>query len=404
MLRIGVWGSMGVVAALMTGCDCTGTLHATGGPCDAEEGMRPAECDEACSESEPCAAGYYCGPSGICTADCTAGEPGSCAAPATCTADGRCVAPSADGGGGFDGAGCAHVRVEARRVTPNVILVVDQSGSMTSRFGGSNRWDGLRDSLMDDPDGLVSSLQSVVRFGIALYSAEQPDDDEPVPGMCPLITWVPPAIDNYDAIDAVYGPADPIDETPTGESLDAVIDLLRMTPDPSMDPTIFILATDGEPDTCAEPNPQNGQPESLAAAARAYSMGIRTFIISVGEGTVSASHLQDMANAGLCRGAGDPDAPYWVAGDDAGLRDALQDIIGGELSCVVELSGRIQDLDEACSGVVNLNGRNLVCDDPNGWRVIDDTHIELVGEACDELQSGPGTRLDATFPCGVILI
>ena len=26
-----------------------------------------------------------------------------------------------------------------------------------------------------------------------------------------------------------------------------------------------ILATDGEPDTCAEPNPQNGQPEAIAA-------------------------------------------------------------------------------------------------------------------------------------------
>ena len=36
-------------------------------------------------------------------------------------------------------------------------------------------------------------------------------------------------------------------------------------PDPSEDPTIFILATDGEPDTCAQPNPQEGQPEALAS-------------------------------------------------------------------------------------------------------------------------------------------
>ncbi len=397
-----LWVGMAVSGVLWAGCDCTGSLHTTGGPCDVEQEERPPECDMECSALTPCPAGYYCGGAGTCTADCVPGDDRTCGAGATCTSDGRCVVRPGDGG--YDAAGCAHVRVEARRVTPNVILVVDQSGSMTAGFGGSNRWDALRDSLMDEPDGLVYAMQSVVRFGLALYSAEQPNDDEPVPGMCPLITWVDPALDNHGAIDAVYGPADPIDETPTGESLDAVIDLWRSAPDPSSDPTIFILATDGEPDTCAQPNPQEGQPEALAAAARAYSMGIRTFIISVGEGVVSATHLQDMANAGLGRGAGDPDAPYWVAGDDAGLRDALSAIIGGELSCVVELNGRIQDLEAACVGSVNLNGRTLTCDDPNGWRVIDETHIELVGDACTELQSGPGTRLDATFPCDIILI
>jgi hypothetical protein len=303
----------------------------------------------------------------------------------------------------FDASGCASREVEATRVTPNVILVIDQSGSMTAGFGGSNRWDALRESLLAEPDGLVSGLQSQVRFGLALFSANAPDD-ETVVGMCPLIEWVPPALDNRAAIASVYGPARPLDETPTGDSLDAILARLTMTPDPSTDPTIFILATDGEPDTCAEPNPQNGQEEALAAAERAYRAGIRTFVISVGEGTVSARHLQDMANTGVGRRSGEPDAPYWVAGDDAGLRDALRAIVGGELSCVVELNGRIQDLDAACSGTVRLNGRALVCDDPNGWRVIDANHIELVGSACETLQSGPGVRLEASFPCDVILI
>jgi len=306
----------------------------------------------------------------------------------------------------FDAAGCAHVSVGTRRVTPNVILVVDQSSSMTERFGDGNRWNALRDSLMSEPDGLVSSLQSLVRFGLALYSAEQPRDNEPVPGMCPLITWVPPAIDNHSAIDDVYREARVIDETPTGESLDAVIDLVTNVPDPTDDPTIFILATDGEPDTCAQPNPQEGQPEALAAARRAYELGIRTYIISVGRGTVSAEHLQDMANAGLGRGEGDPDAEYWVAGDDEGLRDALRSIIGGNLSCEIELNGRIQNPEEACGpgSSVRLNGTRLECDDPNGWRVIDETHIELLGEACERLRNIPDVRLEASFACDVILI
>ena len=411
MRRSLVWAFMGIAGVLASGCDCSGNLHADQGPCDVAPEERPAACGQPCSPLEPCPGGFYCHATGVCTADCEPENGASCPAPATCTESGMCQHPDSgtvamDARPRADVPGCANVSVATRRVTPTVILVVDQSSSMTASFGDSNRWNSLRDSLMSEPDGLVSSLQSLVRFGLALYSAEQPDDDEPVPGMCPLITWVEPAIDNYSAIDDEYRGARVIDETPTGESLDAVIDLVTNVPDPTDDPTIFILATDGEPDTCAQPNPQEGQPESLAAAARAFDLGIRTYIISVGRGTVSAEHLQDMANAGLGRGDGDPDAEYWVAGDDAGLRDALLSIIGGELSCVVELNGRIQDLEEACgpeSSVV-LDGTPLTCGDENGWRVVDEDHIELLGDACEQFQSGPGVRLDATFACGVILI
>lgn len=296
---------------------------------------------------------------------------------------------------------CAAQRVMARRVTPNVIVIVDQSSSMTEDFGRTNRWDGLRDSLLDTPDGLIATLESSVRFGLALYSSRA--DDGPAIGMCPMITWVDPAIDNFDAIDAVYGPADPIDETPTGESIDAVLARITDVPDPTDDPTIFILATDGEPDTCGEPNPQTGQDESVAAIERAYDRAIRTFVISVGN-DVGMDHLQDVANAGVGRGAGDPDAPFWVAGDDEGLRSALVEIVGGELSCVITLEGRIEDLTEACTGTVVLDGTTIPCDDDNGWRAIDETHIELLGTACDRLQSNPRATLEATFPCGVILI
>lgn len=399
---MGRW--MGCVAALVLayGCDCAGP-HAVDGLCS---GPRPADsCDVPCAADEPCPSGFYCAAAGVCTADCDPLRPADGCPRGICRDDGRCE-PLPHPDASADGSNvCADVRVEATRVTPNVVLIVDQSGSMTSGFGESNRWDALRDSLLGRPDGLIDSLQSTVRFGLALYSAEaEGNSSDPVPGMCPLVEWVPPDIDNYDRIDAVYGPADPIDETPTGASIDDVLDRLLMTPDPSTDPTIFILATDGEPDTCAQPNPQEGQPEALAAAERAYRAGIRTFIISVGEGTISAEHLQDMANAGLGREAGDPDAEYWEAGDDEGLRTALRDIVGGELSCVVTLEGRIQNLDQACSGEVRLNGTVLPCDDPDGWRAIDETHIELRGAACDTLQSGPGVTLEATFPCDIILI
>src|SRR5258707_665443 len=58
---------------------------------------------------------------------------------------------------------------------------------------------------------------------------------------------------------------------------------------------IIVLATDGEPDTCEEPNPQNGGPAAIAAASTAFSAGIHTYVLSVGGDVRSA---QQMANAG----------------------------------------------------------------------------------------------------------
>jgi hypothetical protein len=114
--------------------------------------------------------------------------------------------------------------------------------------------------------------------------------------------------------------------------------------------------------------------------------------------------MQDMANAGLGRSAGDPGAPFWVAGDDRGLRDALQTIVGGALSCEFELAGRI-DPALACDGsVVEMSGRAAPLECGADWRAIDETHIELVGAACDEFMESHGATVDASFACHTLLI
>jgi hypothetical protein len=303
---------------------------------------------------------------------------------------------------GDGGSECPDARVRASRVTPTVMLLVDQSSSMEDEFGGDgSRWDVLRDFLLEQPNGLISDLQSQVRFGFALYSATSGGTDPEPIGECPMITSVQPAIDNYDAIAAIYSPADVIEDTPTGDSIDAVIDGLDLSnnPDVQKDPVVLILATDGEPDRCEELDPQNGQEEAIAAATRAFSMGVRTFILSVGD-EVSDEHQQDMANAGLGRASGDPNAEYWEVGDDASLREALMEIVSAQLGCEVQLSGSVASGD-ACEGTVVLNDQPLECDDPNGWELSTPRTIRLLGTACETLKSDPDVFLDVTFPCTV---
>lgn len=401
--RSSVWSIFVLVA--LTGCDaCSGTAGIEGGPCESDN--PPASCGMACDSESPCPPAYYCGPAGTCTADCDP-DIGGCTSDYYCAADGRCVPRPGRDGSPPDVAGyCAAVELMSRPVTPTVYLIVDQSGSMTAEdFGGQTRWDGLRQALLRTPDGLVASLEDRVRFGLALYSANGEGSTEgPAMGECPLITSVDPAIMNYTPIAGVYNPADPIDETPTGDAIEAVLARVVGEPDPDGNLTIFIVATDGEPDRCeqANPNPHpQAHAESIAAATHAFEAGIRTYMIWVGP-DAARGHMQDMANAGTGLGAGGM-APYWVAGDEAGLTTALTEIVGGVLSCDVRLDGRI-DPTMACEGTVMLNGRTIPCDDPDGWHAISETVIQLTGSACDELRAMAGSTLVASFPCGVILI
>ncbi len=296
--------------------------------------------------------------------------------------------------GGLPPGTCADVSVNTRRVIPTVMIIVDRSGSMTDDFGAASRWDTMRNALLD-PDGLIREFEGNVRFGLATYTGI---DEGPGPHECPSIQQIDPAMMNYETIRAMYAAAEPLQETPTGDAMNAILDRLLSLPDPPPGPTVFLLATDGEPDTCEVPNPQMGQGEALAAVRRAHEARVRTFVLSVGR-DVSAGHLQEMAAAGVGRAG----APYWVAGDDAGLRRALHEIISGEVSCTLELRGRI-DPEYACEGVVRMFGRDAPLECGTDWRPVDATHIELLGDACTSLLESPAATIEARFPCHSVLI
>jgi len=360
-----------------------------------------AGCGAGCASTFDCPAGLYCDETDMCTAMCSVATGTGCGPGSRCSSDGHCVPASGDGP---DDNLCADILLMGDPVTPTVVMIIDQSGSMDAAFGGSGtRWDVLRDSLLAQPDGFIFDLQSQVRFGLALYSSRSNSAGTMIVGECPILTQVTPAIDNFDPIDRIYGPADIMDETPTGESIDAVRESVLAAPDRTDDPVIFVVATDGEPDTCARPNPQEGQAVAVASVERSFAAGIRTFMIFVGEDVPSQTHMQDMANAGIGRVPADPQAEFWPVGNDAGLRDALRTIIGGVLSCDVTLRGQI-DPAQACTGTVTLNGRVLSCDDPDGWRAIDSNHIRLMGAACDELTTSNNATLVGRFPCDVVIL
>ncbi|MBW1907441.1 MAG: VWA domain-containing protein, partial [Deltaproteobacteria bacterium] len=292
----------------------------------------PPGCDALCpsgSDSE-CELGTFC-LNGVCSAQCTATE--GCGEGSTCNSRGRCVPDIGTGGVGGTGStgggsGCQSVQVTPTRSIPNVMFLVDQSSSMRG-----DRWEDAHSAVT----GTVSGLEAIVRFGLTTYTA---DDGGPP---CPeLPTEVVFALDNSTAINMAYPMSYPRLgdwDTPTGESIDALVANIQSAPPPAEGPTIIVLATDGEPNTCADPHNQTTAAKDLSvqAAADAHSAGIELFVLSVGTG-VSDSHLQEIANVGvgLARDGSQGNAQYWRGNDAQSLEGAFTEIIADSISCDIQ--------------------------------------------------------------------
>jgi hypothetical protein len=302
------------------------------------------------------------------------------------------------GGGAGMGTGnnsCASADVSASRVTPSVVLVVDGSSSMVAGYGATTRWDAVRQALVG-PSGVVSSLEGVVKFGLAVYGT--------IP-QCPLpLGLIEPALNNLQPISAGLPPGPPGLTTPTGLALQEVVNRL---PDPALaldeeiGPQIIVLATDGDPNDCFLPIP-NTQP-SIDAALAAQAKHQLMYVVSVGN-DASAAHLQEMANigAGMDRNA-NPGATVYYPEDPATLASTLQSLIGQVVGCDVVLQGRGVVPGGECRGTVTLNGEPLECNGENGWRLVDSTHIQLQGTACENFKSNASAMLRANFPCEVLV-
>jgi hypothetical protein len=315
------------------------------------------------------------------------------------------------GGTGNTGGGnsCQSVTVTPTRSIPNVMFLVDQSLTMDADdFGpnNDNRWTAAHDAITS----IISRMESIVRFGLTTYTSDNGNRNPPCPR---LPTQVGFDLDNSGPIGSEFPASYPNQDgayTPTGDSINSLVGLIQASPPPAEGPTIIVLATDGEPNSCVYPNPndshnpQYSRELAVSAAANAHTAEMDLFVLWVGELTSSSirAHLQEVADAGTT-GAG----TVYVGDDPTSLQGAFQQIISDSISCDVQMDERFDDKDKACAeGVVRLDGGPpLACSDTNGWRVkpgVDDV-IELVGGACDTFKSGDVT-FSAVFPCGAIIV
>ena len=370
-----------------------------GGGCGTD-GARPcAEVGAECVLDAGCASGSCV--AGQCVA--TGGGSGGASVPGETGAGGSFILtddfePAA--GTGQDV--CVDLQVDFERITPTVVLLIDRSGSMEQAFDdGRDRWETLVATLTDPQSSVLRRLESSVRFGMALYSSDRGFGSGAQPRECPILTSVDIQIDNFSTMIAMLGDAanGPDGDTPTAESVALVTAQLAAVTEAG--PKSIILATDGDPDTCIDPDSNNQQASkdlSVAAVQAAFAAGITTHVISVGD-EVTQTHLKALAVAGA---GGDAAAEAFTALNTEALESAFASIIGSVRTCDFTLEGTV-DAADASRGAVLLDGAALTFGDPNGWVMPDETTVRLQGSACDQIQSD-ATGISMSFPCDVIEI
>lgn len=310
---------------------------------------------------------------------------------------------------------CADVETTPLRAIPSVVFLVDGSSSMRCSYpehptcdcdaqvrgtcqadAGTTRWQALSAALFgaDQQAGLVAELGSVVRFGLWVYN------DNPLEGVCPgFPARVDPALDHASALAAALPAQPPGYNTPTGSALAALVEALPDAAARDQDklgPQRIVLATDGQPFACVDPDtleaPALDYASVLTATDAAAAKDIDVYVMSLAPASGDfAAHLDEVARRGATTHA------YTPSNADE-LAAALRAIIEDAISCTVELSGEISDPSH-CGGKAFLGGTPLTCGDADGFSIVGPTTVRLEGEACARFKREPGIELAMTFPC-----
>ena len=296
---------------------------------------------------------------------------------------------------------CEAVNLTIDELRPSVTLLVDQSGSMRSgyptRESEQTRWQVVRQALLDPMAGVVQGLQQSIQFALVFYTSHNGFNG----GSCPILSEVRAATGNYEAIRALYDASYPDDDTPTGAAIAQVAANIQAAR--RKGPEVILLVTDGDPDTCQQPDPQDGQAEAVSAVTLAHAVGIDMYVLGVSS-DISGDKLQQLANAGQGKRLDavfgvDADAaePFQASSSVAGLTAQLRDILARVPLCKVALD-RDVGVDELRGNNVVLDGQPLRHGDVDGFVLEDPRHLQIQGKACDTLRAA-GKRLSVRISC-----
>jgi len=294
---------------------------------------------------------------------------------------------------------CGVTTHETQRLPPDVLLVLDRSGSMVENkaIGCVNRTCGTRWAEVTGAlDKVLKSTQVGINWGLKYY----PDDD-----YCGVNAGVNVAIkpSNADAVVSSYMahlPAEGQSHTPTRQAVEEGAKYLKSLPHPN--PKVILLATDGEPncmvgwkdDTSAG---KHDAAASVQAVADAAMLDVPVYVVGVATSKTDATlTLNQMAMAGGTARS-DPALLYYAVDTSEDLETAMQAISAQVASCTFSLDSQPPVPDNVA---VEADGTRFPRDATNGWEYgASPMTIELHGSACSKVKDGTLKSVKILFGC-----
>jgi hypothetical protein len=312
--------------------------------------------------------------------------------------------PAGDGPGdaGADGAMCTPGERPALRGTPDIVILLDASGSMNedplgqmcmNGCGPTSKWSSMTPAI----NQIVATTETSVNWGLKLFA----DDNRC--GVSPGVA-VPVAPGNAIAIaDAIAGRTDATgnvtsgSSTPTRLAVNAAAAYLATVQDTN--PKFILLATDGQPNCATSGQNSDDSIAAITAVLDAAARGFPTFVVGIATTAGTADTvLSQMALAGGRPRMAFPE--YFPVTSTNELLAALNAIVGQANECTLGIGepppGASRD-DIAVRG----DGTTIARDRSNGWDYADTTHtsIALFGAACAALRTAAIQRITIVFSC-----
>lgn len=267
----------------------------------------------------------------------------------------------------------------------NLLVVFDNSGSMTALWGDTPRWLAAGNALRD----AVSSLAEFVTVGAIVFPTDSScavaalDSGQQIrflPGPTFVATW-----DNFLAGNAPTG------GTPLGGALMAADTALQNSTLPGR--THVVVLTDGAPG--CDTAPLTSLPPIW------FAQGIQTHVVGLPGSESAITVLDDLATAGGTM-------QHLTPEDARSLRRQLANIVSESVtsalpSCVIPLDPPAPEPDDVhvvvTEGGVRQNAERDL-GDGGGWRITaDGSEIELYGPFCDAGLAGEYQRIAIEYGC-----
>lgn len=288
---------------------------------------------------------------------------------------------------------CEKVNVPARPNAPDILIVLDRSGSMLS--GG--RWGPSISAIRT----FTTTLDSAVSFGLMVFPALGGGGGGGGPlggGSCtPGKLDIPFAVGNATKIAnaLVLATPSPTGQTPTAASMQAALQYFDTTPcaDCTTAPKYVVLVTDGQPNCGAGGGGMATGNSDITATADAIASltnaGVTTYV--VGYGTRSDPTLATAMDRFAKAGGTDQ---HFAVENEASFVEELTKIAGEVISCEYELKDEVTNPEYVR---VEIDGKTYALD--KDWRA-EGKKIILEGAACSTLRDAKRIHsLEITREC-----